>query len=175
MKLSKKRLKSSLRQQLPKIFTLETELDSNPFWFRRCSRLQQVLWNLLLNAIKFTPKDGRIAVKLGRVNSYIEIIVTDTGKGISAEFLPYVFERLQQEDNSKTRRQGGLGLGLAITRHIVELHGGAIRATVRAKVETTFTVSLQVRVVGEKETSEITAGDSAIISPIFLMRPDSTD
>ena len=123
---------------IAKNITLETELDSNTLVSGDASRLQQVLWNLLFNAIKFTPKDGRIRVKLRRVNSHIEISVSDTGKGISAEFLPYVFERLQQEDNSKSRRQGGLGSGLAITRHIVELHGGTIRAESPARVWSNF-------------------------------------
>ena len=91
-------------------------------------RLQQVLWNLLSNAVKFTPKNGRIQVRLARVNSNVEITVSDTGEGISADFLPYVFDRFSQADNTTTRLHRGLGLGLAITRHIVELHGGTIQA-----------------------------------------------
>lgn len=91
-------------------------------------RIQQVLWNLLSNAIKFTPKDGRVQVRLARVNSSVEITVSDNGQGISPEFLPYVFERFRQADHTTTRRHGGLGLGMAITKHIVELHGGTIRA-----------------------------------------------
>ena len=80
------------------------------------------------NAVKFTPKDGRVQIRLARVNSSVEITVSDTGRGISAEFLPYVFERFRQADNTTTRQHSGLGLGLAITKHIVELHGGTIRA-----------------------------------------------
>jgi PAS domain S-box-containing protein len=91
-------------------------------------RLQQVLWNLLSNAIKFTPKGGRVEIRLARINSSVEITVSDTGQGISAEFLPYVFERFRQADHTTTRRYGGLGLGMAITKHILELHGGTIRA-----------------------------------------------
>ncbi|HEV2880105.1 MAG TPA: ATP-binding protein [Pyrinomonadaceae bacterium] len=91
-------------------------------------RLQQVMWNLLSNAVKFTPKGGRVQVSLTRVNSCVEITVSDTGEGISAEFLPYVFERFRQADSATTRRQTGLGLGMAITKHLVELHGGTIRA-----------------------------------------------
>ncbi len=91
-------------------------------------RLQQVLWNLLTNAVKFTPKGGRVQVRVARVNSSVEITVSDTGQGITAEFLPYIFERFRQADNTTTRQHSGLGLGLAITRHIVELHGGTIRA-----------------------------------------------
>jgi PAS domain S-box-containing protein len=90
------------------------------------SRLQQVVWNLLSNAIKFTPKGGRVQVRLERSNSQIEIVVSDTGQGISPEFLPHVFDRFRQADSSSTRKHGGLGLGLAIVRHLVELHGGAV-------------------------------------------------
>lgn len=89
-------------------------------------RLQQVVWNLLSNAVKFTPKNGRVQVRLERVNSHVEIVVSDTGKGIEAEFLPHVFDRFRQSDGSMTRRHGGLGLGLAIVRQIVELHGGTV-------------------------------------------------
>ncbi|WP_413577373.1 ATP-binding protein [Bdellovibrio sp. HCB290] len=92
-------------------------------------RLQQVLWNLLSNAIKFTPKGGNITVKLSNVESRVQIDVIDNGKGIDPHFLPYVFERFRQEDASTTRRYGGLGLGLAIVRHIVEGHGGTVAAT----------------------------------------------
>lgn len=91
-------------------------------------RLQQVVWNLLSNAIKFTPKDGLVELRLERVNSHIEITVTDTGAGIEPEFLPFVFDRFRQADGSTTRAHGGLGLGLAIVRHLVELHGGTVRA-----------------------------------------------
>jgi signal transduction histidine kinase len=91
-------------------------------------RLQQVVWNLLSNAIKFTPRHGRVAVRLARAGAHVEITVEDTGQGIPAEFMPYVFERFRQADPSFTRTRGGLGLGLAIARHLVELHGGTIRA-----------------------------------------------
>src|SRR6185312_11589898 len=92
------------------------------------NRLQQVFWNLLTNAVKFTPKGGRIQVLLERVNSHVEVSVTDTGEGISPEFLPHVFDRFRQSDASISRRHGGLGLGLAIAKQLVELHGGTIRA-----------------------------------------------
>ncbi|HJU57089.1 MAG TPA: PAS domain-containing sensor histidine kinase, partial [Pyrinomonadaceae bacterium] len=91
-------------------------------------RLQQVMWNLLSNAVKFTPKGGRVQVRLARINSSVEISISDTGQGISPEFLPYVFDRFRQADQTTTRRQAGLGLGMAITKHLVELHGGTIRA-----------------------------------------------
>ncbi|HYH84090.1 MAG TPA: PAS domain S-box protein [Pyrinomonadaceae bacterium] len=92
------------------------------------ARLQQVVWNLLSNAIKFTGKGGRVQVRLERINSYIEIAVSDTGAGIKPEFLPHVFERFRQADMGTTRQHGGLGLGLAIVRHLVELHGGTVQA-----------------------------------------------
>jgi signal transduction histidine kinase/CheY-like chemotaxis protein len=91
-------------------------------------RLQQVVWNLLSNAVKFTPRGGLVQVRLERVNSHVEITVSDTGQGISPEFLPHVFDRFRQADQRITRQHGGLGLGLAIVRHLVELHGGTVRA-----------------------------------------------
>src|SRR5262249_50275416 len=109
---------------------LECELDplAGPF-SGDAHRLQQVVWNLLANAIKFTPPGGSVRVRLARVESRIEIEVEDTGQGIRPEFLPHVFERFRQEDASTTRAQSGLGLGLAIVRHLVELHGGQVSAT----------------------------------------------
>ena len=92
-------------------------------------RLQQILWNLLQNAVKFSTRGGRVKVSVTPRNSDIEIKVRDSGIGIKPEFLPYVFDRFRQADSSKTRRQGGLGLGLSIVRHLVEAHGGAITAT----------------------------------------------
>jgi signal transduction histidine kinase len=91
-------------------------------------RLQQVVWNLLTNSVKFTPKGGRVQVSLQRVTSHAEIIVSDTGSGISPEFLPFVFDRFRQADASSTRAHGGLGLGLSIVRHLTELHGGTVSA-----------------------------------------------
>ncbi|HSK74074.1 MAG TPA: ATP-binding protein, partial [Pyrinomonadaceae bacterium] len=133
---------------------LEIILDSNGVVSGDSHRLQQVVWNLLTNAIKFTPKGGRVQVRLERVNSSVEISVSDTGKGISPEFLPYVFDRFQQADNTSTGRQGGLGLGLSITRHIVELHGGTIRAESSGEnMGATFTVSLPVMIVHRKDDS----------------------
>ena len=92
------------------------------------ARLQQVVWNLLSNAVKFTPKGGKIQVRLEQVNSHIEVSVSDTGQGIDPEFLPHLFERFRQADASTTRKHGGLGIGLAIVKEIVELHGGTVRA-----------------------------------------------
>ena len=92
-------------------------------------RLQQVVWNLMSNAVKFTPKKGRIQVRLERINSHVEIVVSDTGIGIPPDFLPFVFERFRQAEGGTTRKTGGLGLGMAIVRHIVEMHGGTVEAS----------------------------------------------
>jgi PAS domain S-box-containing protein len=111
-------------------------------------RLQQILWNLLSNAIKFVPKDGRIEVRLEAVNSYVEITVQDNGPGMDAAFLPHVFDRFRQADSSSTRAHGGLGLGLAIVRHLVELHGGEVRAANRTGSSgAIFTVRLPRRAI----------------------------
>lgn len=142
------------------------------------ARLQQVIWNLLSNAVKFTPAGGQIEVRLerdkfkqtedrshnqqqGRSNphfhsSYAQIIVTDTGKGIAPEFLPYVFEYFRQEDGKTTRKFGGLGLGLAIVRHITELHGGTVRAESRGEGQgATFTVRLPLlNQAGQRQKDE---------------------
>ena len=106
-------------------------------------RLQQVIWNLLSNAIKFTPERGRVEIRSSWLESSIEIVVTDSGQGISREFLPYVFERFRQADVSTTRAHGGLGLGLAIVRHLVEIHGGTVHAESSGEGKgSTFTVRL---------------------------------
>jgi PAS domain S-box-containing protein len=106
-------------------------------------RLQQVVWNLLSNASKFTPAGGVVGVRVSQDESYAEIEVSDTGPGIAAEFLPHVFERFRQADGSTTRTHGGLGLGLAIVRHLVELHGGMIAAeNVTSASGAVFTVKL---------------------------------
>ena len=111
-------------------------------------RLQQVVWNLLSNAVKFTPKLGRVQVRLERVNSHVELIVSDTGVGIKPEFLPYVFERFRQGDAGTTRKTGGLGLGLSIVRHIIEMHGGTVEAMSQGENRgATFCVRLPLMIV----------------------------
>jgi len=108
-------------------------------------RLQQVIWNLLSNAIKFTPNGGRIEIRLRPTDSGIEIVVSDTGQGITEDFLPFVFDRFRQADVSTTRAHGGIGLGLAIVRHLVELHGGTVVAESAGKGKgASFTVRLPV-------------------------------
>lgn len=160
------------------------------------NRLRQVMWNLLTNAIKFTPEGGRIKVRLslvashtasqkqatslaedqeqlkndqGQINDYAQITVTDTGQGIPKDILPYIFERFRQVDGSTTRKQGGLGLGLAIARHIVELHGGSILAESQGEGQgATFTVKLPL--LGSRE-EEIGNGEKAIHSPLPTPHP----
>ena len=111
-------------------------------------RLQQVVWNLVSNAVKFNQKNGRVQVRLERVDSHIEIVVSDTGSGIRPDFLPYVFDRFRQAEAGTTRRTGGLGLGLAIVRHIVEMHGGTVEAaSAGAGKGATFRVRLPLMIV----------------------------
>ena len=108
---------------------IETYFDPAPALISGdANRLQQVVWNLLSNAVKFTQSGGRVCVKVRQAGGAVEVSVSDTGQGISKEFLPYVFERFRQADSTTTRQHGGLGLGLAIARHLVEIHGGTIRA-----------------------------------------------
>jgi signal transduction histidine kinase/ActR/RegA family two-component response regulator len=155
------------------------------------ARLQQVVWNLVSNAIKFTPKGGRVQIALERVNSHVELSVSDTGEGIAPETLPHVFERFWQAESGSARRYGGLGLGLAIVRHLVESHGGRVTAHSdglgRGAV---FTVSLPLMVTTEhlKEPARrhpVAGGDGAAPPAIarldglrFLVvddEPDSND
>ena len=111
------------------------------------NRLQQVVWNLLSNAVKFTPKEGRVQAYLQRVNSHLEIVVSDTGSGIAPDLLPLVFERFRQADSSSTRRHSGLGLGLTLVKHLVELHGGTVVAHSPGLGQgSTFTVRLPLAV-----------------------------
>ncbi|MDQ2643069.1 MAG: PAS domain S-box protein [Myxococcota bacterium] len=119
-------------------------------------RLQQVVWNLLSNAVKFTEAGGSVRVAVGQENSSLVLSLTDTGRGIEPEFLPYVFDRFKQADSSTTRRVGGLGLGLAIVRHIVELHGGQVQAYSQgAGTGARFSITLPVRAVtAETEHAE---------------------
>jgi signal transduction histidine kinase/ActR/RegA family two-component response regulator len=122
------------------------------------NRLQQVIWNLLSNSVKFTPKGGKLQVILERVNSHVEIRVADTGQGIKAEFLPYAFERFRQADATTTRRFGGLGLGLSLVKQLVELHGGSVSVLSAGEAKgATFVVHLPLMVVhaGEEEAARL--------------------
>jgi signal transduction histidine kinase/FixJ family two-component response regulator len=112
-------------------------------------RLQQVIWNLLSNAVKFTPENGQITIFLQRCQSHIQFILIDTGKGIDPEFAPFVFDRFRQADSSSTRTYSGLGLGLAIVRHLVELHGGTVKVSSKGENQgSTFTVKLPLMLPG---------------------------
>jgi two-component system CheB/CheR fusion protein len=139
-------------------------------------RLQQVIWNLLSNAIKFTPVGGRVTVKLSRTGEIAQIQVSDTGQGISADFLPYVFERFRQADSSRSRAQGGLGLGLSIVYQLVELHGGTVHAESPGEGQgTTMTVRLPLQALptdrflpGDLEQVESTTG---LLVPLDSIQP----
>lgn len=127
-----------------KSIEIDTQLDSTVgFVSGDPNRLQQVVWNLLSNAVKFTPRGGRITVRLQAIDSHAQIQVSDTGQGISPDFFPYIFDYFRQENSTTTRSVGGLGLGLAIVRHLIELHGGRIEAESEGIGQgATFTVTL---------------------------------
>ncbi len=120
------------------------------------TRLQQVVWNLLSNAVKFTPRGGRIEVRVVEAESHIEVIVSDTGIGFPATFKPHVFERFRQAESGTTRLHGGLGLGLAIARHIIEMHGGTIDGESAGEGKgATFTVTLPTAGVRAKAQQSV--------------------
>jgi two-component system, chemotaxis family, sensor kinase Cph1 len=141
------------------------------------SRLQQVLWNLLTNAVKFTPRDGRIQVRLQRVESSIEIAVADSGSGIRPEFLPFVFDRFRQSNGAITRSHKGLGLGLSIVKHLVELHGGQVWVTSEGEGHgATFTVRLPIASLRppalERKDSLVPRGTAITPLPMLEPRPE---
>ncbi len=153
-------------------------IDAGLMWVAGdAARLQQVIWNLLSNAIKFTPGGGILNVRLGRVGSQVEIAVADTGQGIAPEFLPYVFERFRQADGTTSRRYGGLGLGLSIVRHLVELHGGAVRADSGGEGQgATFTVSLPLAPKGHAVAGGVAAHAPApAVISLQLDSPESLE
>ena len=133
-------------------------------------RLQQVLWNLLHNAVKFTPSGGRVCVRLSRLERAVRLEVEDTGRGISPAFLPYVFERFRQADASTTREHGGLGLGLSITHQLVELHGGTLRASSPGEgLGATFTLELPLTESGARTGGEApSAPGTEAKPPLFV-------
>jgi signal transduction histidine kinase len=130
------------------------------------SRLRQVFWNLLSNAVKFTSPGGQVQIISKRINSHIEVVVSDTGIGIDPAFLPHIFERFRQADSSTNRQSSGLGLGLAIVRHLVELHGGTVGAESKGKGEgSSFTVRLPTTialVVSTKEDGTLPAAEEIL-------------
>jgi CheY-like chemotaxis protein len=130
-------------------------------------RLQQVVWNLVSNAVKFTPKNGRVDVTLSRLDSQVEIVVNDTGQGIAPDVLPYVFDRFKQGDSTSTRAHGGLGLGLALVRHLVELHGGTVTAASAGVGQgATFVVRLPVSMLRPTTAPEPTHPTASAASPL---------
>jgi PAS domain S-box-containing protein len=144
------------------------------------ARLQQVVWNLLSNAIKFTPQGGHVDARLERVDPHIRITVSDTGKGINPDFLPYVFDRFHQSDTSSVRRHGGLGLGLALAKYLVELHGGTIEAESAGEGRgASFKVTLPVRAVatpiGEAESASAAAKSSGELAGVRALVVDDED
>ncbi|WP_414513355.1 AAA family ATPase [Nostoc sp. PCC 9305] len=143
------------------------------------NRLQQVIWNILSNAIKFTPIGGQVKIKLEQVGSQAQVCVTDTGKGIASEFLPYVFDYFRQADGATTRKFGGLGLGLAIVRHLVELHGGTVQAESLGEGQgATFTVRLPClqdenkKIKDAKDNSPLVAAQSSPLSGLEILVVD---
>ncbi len=133
--------------------------DTPVFVWGDPDRLQQVLWNLMVNAVKFTPAGGRVDVRMDATATEVTISVADTGAGIPPNFLPHVFERFRQADGSSTRPHGGLGLGLSIVRHLVELHGGRMQAESGGEGNgSTFTVHLPVRHAHERAATAVAAG-----------------
>jgi signal transduction histidine kinase/CheY-like chemotaxis protein len=141
------------------------------------ARLQQVVWNLLSNAVKFTPQGGHVETRLERVDPHIRITVIDTGKGINPDFLPYVFDRFRQADASSARRHGGLGLGLALVKYLIELHGGTIEAASAGEGQgAMFRVTLPVRAVttslGEAGVAPITVKSSGELAGVRALVVD---
>jgi CheY-like chemotaxis protein/anti-sigma regulatory factor (Ser/Thr protein kinase) len=127
-------------------------------------RLQQVFWNLFSNAVKFTPASGQVTVTLKNRNGHVEASVTDTGAGIDQQFLPYIFDRFRQADGSTTRRHGGLGLGLAIVRHLIEIHHGAIKVeSPGANQGTTFTITLPLAVAQALDRTTESAYQTVVV------------
>jgi signal transduction histidine kinase/CheY-like chemotaxis protein len=154
-----------------KLIRLETVLDPNASAISGDrERMQQIVWNLLSNAIKFTPEGGRVQVRLERQDSHVEIVVSDTGSGIDQNFLPYVFDRFRQGDAGTTRQHSGLGLGLAIVRQLVELHGGSVLVeSPGAGQGTTFRVILPLTMARE-DTENATQPAVADETPALPMR-----
>jgi len=160
---------------------IETVLDPNagPV-VGAVDRLRQVVWNLLMNAVKFTPRAGRIQVQLRKVKSHVEIVVSDNGEGIQPEILPFIFDRFRQGDSTTTRPHGGLGLGLALVRHLVDLHGGRVRAASEGPGRgATFVVELPIAMLSSEgaatpEASAVT-GALPLQSVRVLLVDDDAD
>ena len=187
LKLEPVDLKSVIRETVEtlglaasaKSINIQFNLDENVRYIVGDSnRLSQIMWNLLSNAIKFTPSEGSIKISLEEVNSNIQIQITDTGIGISSDFLASIFEYFRQVDGSTTRSEGGLGLGLAISRHLVEAHGGTIAAESPGKQQgSTFTVKLPIQSsdVNSEKLSEPESSDNQLCEIKALVVDDEPD
>jgi PAS domain S-box-containing protein len=139
-------------------------------------RLQQVVWNLLMNAVKFTPNGGQVSVGVRRDGDLVEIVVSDTGEGITADVLPHVFERFRQGDSSTTRAHGGLGIGLALVRHLVDLHGGTVRAESPGRGQgATFTVRLPAALANAEDASRGATDGCSLQGCRVLLADDDAD
>ena len=151
---------------------IHIEVESEPYATvvtGDADRLQQVFWNLLSNAVKFTPRGGQVEVKVARVESQLEMAFSDTGAGISREFLPYIFDRFTQADTTSARSHTGLGLGLAIVRHIIELHGGTVSAESKGLGKgATFRITLPVRALQLQSRDQ----DGALATPAASLADD---
>lgn len=168
-----------------KAIEIQTQLDLDVGYIAGdAGRLQQIVWNLLSNAVKFTPNRGQVQVTLEQVNSQAQIQVSDTGKGITPEFLPYIFDRFRQADSKTTRKFGGLGLGLAIVRQLVELHGGTVHVESQGEGHgATFTVTLPLlenrgRDIGNRKTTSapsLSTPDFPLDGLRILVVDDETD
>jgi signal transduction histidine kinase/CHASE1-domain containing sensor protein/CheY-like chemotaxis protein len=163
---------------------IEKYFDSKPAMISGdANRLQQVVWNLLSNAVKFTDSGGRVCVKVTRAGGAVEVSVSDTGHGISKEFLPYVFDRFRQADSTTTRQHGGLGLGLAIARHLVEIHGGTIKAESGGEGRgATLTIRLplieataNVKSFAERDTHQLARSQQLLSGLHVLVVDDDSD
>ncbi len=156
-----------------KAIAIQREIDDLEPIVGDQDRLQQVVWNLLSNAVKFTPRDGRVVVRLQRRGDEVVLEVEDTGIGITPHFLPYVFDRFSQADGTATRRHGGLGLGMAIVRYLVELHGGTVNAQSEGENQgATFTIMLPAGVELDDETILADAAPSAVAAVAIEQVPN---
>ena len=163
---------SSRTAKSARLTRLQRALDSHATIVGDAERVQQIAWNLLSNAIKFTPKGGRVHVTLRRAPSYVELAVADTGAGISADFLPHIFEPFRQADGGISRRSGGLGLGLSIVKSLVELHGGTVTAVSDGSGKgTTFTVRLPMAPVRASAAAPAGSGSTEPPAPSFECPP----
>jgi PAS domain S-box-containing protein len=165
-----------------KSIEITTVFDANVgLVFGDPKRLQQVMWNLLSNAVKFTPSRGKVTVRLEKVDSYAQIQVIDTGKGIKPEFLPYVFDYFRQQDSSYSRKFGGLGLGLPLVHHLVELHGGTVKAESLGEGQgATFTVKFPLMLdppltTGDIQKDETSPDLSGVRVLVVDDEPDNRD